>query len=67
MPIHDPSIPPKQRYDGKSLTSVNHIYEKILKVKNTLNTDTAKEIAEERHRFVEEFLGRFLKEFKGEI
>jgi uncharacterized protein len=66
-PIHDPSIPPKQRYDGRSLTSVNHIYEKILKVKNTLNTDTAKEIAEERHRFVEEFLERFLNEFKGEI
>jgi uncharacterized protein len=46
---------------------VNHFYEKILKVKTTLNTDTAKEIAEERHRFVEEFLGRFLKELKGEM
>jgi uncharacterized protein len=27
IPIHDPSIPPKEKYDGKSLTSVNHIYE----------------------------------------
>jgi uncharacterized protein len=67
MPIHDPSIPPKERYDGRSLTSVNHFYEKILRIKDTLNTSAAKEIAEERHKFVEEFLERFLREFKGEI
>jgi len=67
MPIYDPSIPPKERYDGKSTTSVNHIYEKNLKVKDTLNTDTAKEIAEGRHKFVEQFLERFLKEWKGEM
>jgi len=66
MPIHDPSIPPKERYDGRSLTSVNHFYEKILKIKDTLNTSTAKKIAEERHKFVEEFLERLFKEFKGE-
>jgi len=67
QPIYDPSIPPKERYDGKSLTTVNHIYEKILKVKDTINTKTAKEIAEERHKFVEQFLERFLKEWNGEI
>ncbi len=67
MPIHDPSIPPKERYDGRSLTSVNHIYEKNLKVKDTLNTSTAKQIAEGRHKFVEQFLERFLKEWKGEM
>lgn len=66
-PLYDPSIPPKEKYDGKSLSSVNHIYEKILKVKDTINTDTAKEIAEERHKFVEQFLERFLKELKGEM
>lgn len=67
MPIHDPAIPPKERYDGRSLTSVNHICEKILKIKDTLNTVTAREIADERHRFVEDFLERFLRETKGEI
>jgi len=67
MPIHDPTIPPKAKYDGRSLTSINHIYEKILKVKGSFNTSTAKELAEERHRFVEQFLERFLKEWKGEI
>jgi len=66
-PIHDPSIPPKKKYDGKSLTSVNHIYEKILKVKDTINTDAAKSIAEDRHRFVENFLDRLLKEWNGEM
>ncbi len=67
MPIYDPTIPPKQKYDGKSLSSVNHIYEKILKVKDKINTNTAKEIAEERHKFIEQFLERLLKEWKGEI
>lgn len=65
--IYDPSIPPKEKYDGKSLSSVNHIYEKILKVKDTINTHTAKKIAEERHKFVEEFLERFFKEWRGEM
>ena len=66
-PIYDPLIPPKEKYDGESLTSVNHIYEKILKVKDTINTKTAKKIAEERHKFVEQFLDRLLKEWKGEM
>ncbi|NIQ04701.1 MAG: HD domain-containing protein [Candidatus Korarchaeota archaeon] len=66
-PIYDPSIPPKEKYDGKSLTSVNHIYEKILKVKDTINTKNAKGVAKERHNFVEQFLERFLKEWKGEM
>ena len=67
IPIYDPSITPKEKYDGKSLTSVNHIYEKILKAKDTINTETAKKIAEERHKFVEQFLERLLKEWEGEM
>jgi uncharacterized protein len=67
LPIYDPFIPAKAKYDGKSLTSVNHIQEKTLKVKDTINTKTAKRIAEERHRFVKQFLERFLKEWNGEI
>lgn len=67
LPIHDPTTPPKMRYDGRSLTSVNHIYEKILLVKDTINTDAAKKIAVERHSFVKQFLERLMKEWKGEI
>jgi len=67
QPMYDPTIPPKEKYDGRSSTPVNHIYEKILKVKDTINTKTAKQIAGERHRFVEQFLDRLLKEWKGEL
>lgn len=66
-PMHDPNISPKKKYDGRSQTSVNHFYEKILKVKDTINTKTAKKIAEERHKFVEQFLERLLKEWNSEI
>ncbi len=66
-PIHNPTVPPKERYDGKSETSVNHIYEKLLKIKNTMNTETARKMADERHRYVEQFLDRLLREWKAEI
>jgi len=66
-PIYDPSVSPKAKYDGKSDSSVNHIYEKLLRIRETMNTNTAKKIAEERHRYVEQFLERLLKEWKGEI
>ncbi len=66
-PIYDPSVPPKAKYDGKSESSVNHIYEKLLKTKDTMNTETARKMAEERHKYVEQFLERLLKEWKAEI
>ena len=66
-PIHDPSVLPKAKYDGKSESSVNHIYEKLLKIKDTMNTETARKMAEERHRYVEHFLERLLKEWRAEI
>ena len=67
VPFYDPSIPPKKVYDGKSSTVINHFYEKVLKIKETLHTKTAKEIGKERHKFVEEFIDRFLKEWRGEL
>jgi uncharacterized protein len=66
-PIHDPTVPPKEKYDGKSDTSLNHIYEKLLKVKDTMNTAAARKLAEERHKYVEQFVERLLKEWKAEI
>ncbi|MBO3798587.1 MAG: HD domain-containing protein [Thermoproteota archaeon] len=47
-------------------STVDHFYEKLLKLKNSLNTETARRIAEERHAFMEMFLSRFLKEIEGE-
>ena len=66
-PIHDPKIKPKTKYDGKSETATNHIQEKLLKIRDTINTETAKKIADERHTYVEQFLERLLKEWKAEI
>jgi uncharacterized protein len=62
-PIYDPLLPPKKKYDGKSVTAINHIYEKLLKSKNVFHTSPAKEMAKKRYRFVEKFLKRFLMEW----
>ena len=66
-PFYDPLIPPKEKYDGRSATVINHLFEKVLKIKDTLNTQPAKRLAEGRHRFVEEFIERFMKEWEGEL
>lgn len=46
-------------------TSIHHFYDKLLKLKDLMNTATAKKIAEERHIFLEEFLNRFHKEWES--
>lgn len=70
-PIYNPDIPPKQynsfeEYKKGSEHSINHFYEKILLLKDLMNTETAKRIAEERHKFVERFLCQFFREWNGE-
>jgi uncharacterized protein len=68
--MHDPDLPPREGLDqaayrnGRS-TSVNHFHEKLFKLKGRLNTRTGKAIAEERHRFMAEFLDRFMAEWDG--
>lgn len=46
-------------------TSIQHFYDKLLKLKDLMNTDSARRIAVERHQFLEEFLERFYKEWEG--
>lgn len=68
--MHDPSLPPRDGLDqaayrnGRS-TSVNHFHEKLLRLKEGMNTRTGREIAEERHRYMQAFLERFMAEWAG--
>jgi uncharacterized protein len=70
--IYDPKIKPKfhktfQQYKNSNYTSINHFYEKILLLKDRLNTKTAKKIAVRRHKLVEQFLKQFLGEWQNKI
>ncbi len=47
------------------MTSIQHFYDKLLKLKDLMNTNSAMKIAQERHPFLEEFLDRFYKEWEG--
>ena len=47
-------------------TSINHFYEKLLLLKERLNTPTAQEIGEDRDEFLKTYLLRFLEEWNGE-
>ena len=68
--MHDPNIKVKihesfEEYKNHKGTTINHFYEKLLLLKDKMNTETAKQIAEERHKYMEEFLERFYKEWDG--
>ena len=70
--IYNPNIKPKlhksfKEYKNNKGTSINHFYEKILLLKNRLNTKTAMEIAQKRHRFLEEYLKQFFKEWEVKL
>lgn len=67
-PIYDPSVAPinfESLEQVKNLENhtVNHFYEKLLKLKDLMNTKTAKEIAKKRHEFMESFLDEFYSEW----
>lgn len=55
----------KEYNEKGSKSSISHFYDKLLKLKDLINTDTAKEIAIERHKFLEIFLKEFFDEWNG--
>jgi uncharacterized protein len=68
--IYDPGLETRnemteEEYRHGKSSSINHFYEKLLKIKERLNTDTAIKMAEERHQFMEKFLQQFYKEWNG--
>ena len=52
----------KEEYKKSTAPSINHFYEKLLLLKDKMNTDTGKRIAENRHRYMEQYLEQFFKE-----
>ena len=69
--IYDPKIAPKNKmtkeeYKKNDSPTINHFYEKLFLLKDKMNTETGKEIAKERHRYMEGFLAQFYAEWEGE-
>jgi uncharacterized protein len=67
--MHDPAVSPEQHatfeaYKKGTGPTLNHFYEKLLLLKDRFNTAAGRRLAEERHAFLEEFLRRFLEEWK---
>jgi len=68
--IYDPSIIPVmhndfQEYKSSSAPTINHFYEKLLMLKDRMNTKTAKTIAEKRHQFMIGYLVQFYEEWEA--
>lgn len=69
--LYDPEIQPnlhlsKEEYKKSTAPTVNHFYEKLLRLKELMHTETARAFAAERHQFMELFLSRFYAEWEGE-
>jgi len=68
--IYDPSISPVmhddfQEYKNGTAPTINHFYEKLLLLKDRMNTQTARTIAEQRHQFMNDYLSQFYEEWEA--
>lgn len=68
--MYDPGIPPRERmsledYRSQPSPTINHFHEKLLLLKDRMNTAHARRLAEERHRFMLAFLDQFYAEWEG--
>jgi uncharacterized protein len=69
--LYNPEIDPKlnmskEEYKKSDAPTINHFYEKLLLLKDKMNTKTGKQLAQERHKFMELFLSQFYAEWDGE-
>jgi uncharacterized protein len=70
--IYNPEIKPnlnmtKEEYKNSNAPTLNHFYEKLLLLKDRMNTNTGKSMAEHRHKYMVQFLDEFYKEWNGEF
>lgn len=71
-PLYNPAIAPqlnmtKEEYKNSESPTLNHFYEKLLLLKDKMNTQTGKKLAQQRHQFMEHFLSQFYAEWDGEV
>ncbi|WP_411893875.1 HD domain-containing protein [Winogradskyella sp. A2] len=71
-PLYNPEISPnlnmsKAEYKKSTAPTINHFYEKLLLLKDQMNTKTGKRIAQKRHEFMEDYLTQFYNEWNGEL
>jgi uncharacterized protein len=69
--LYDPGVPPQEyasaaAYHTSAAPTINHFYEKLLLLKDRMNTAYARRLAEERHRYLQTFLDEFFAEWVGE-
>jgi uncharacterized protein len=69
-PLYDPEAPPQlhqsfEQYQNSRSATINHFYEKLLLLKDRMNTATARKIAGQRHLVMENFLAQFMQEWDG--
>jgi uncharacterized protein len=70
--LYNPDIRPnlqmtKEEYKSSTAPTINHFYEKLLLLKDRMNTKTGRNMAQQRHLFMETFLEEFYKEWNGEL
>jgi uncharacterized protein len=71
-PIYDPNVKPVlhttfEQYKNSGNFSINHFYEKLLLLKDMMNTKTGKMLAQKRHKFMEQYLKEFFSEWDGKV
>ena len=69
-PMYDPETPPvtnmsKEEYKKAKGPTINHFYEKLLTLKDSMNTETGRQLAEERHQYMLDFLDQFYREWNA--
>jgi len=70
--LYNPEIKPnpdmsKEEYKNSKAPTLNHFYEKLLLLKDKMNTETGKSMAQHRHEFMEQFLNEFMNEWNGAL
>ncbi len=70
--LYNPDIRPnlnmsKAEYKASNAPTINHFYEKLLLLKDRMNTATGKRLAENRHAFMEQYLKQFYSEWHGKL